>query len=205
MRPAFVKMGTTSLALFSSQHLMLSSVEAFSSYKAKIPNGSTMGAVGHQALNGGNARNAFGNAFAGAGRAWTTSLCQADSDGDGMTNGYELGDPCCVWSQGAADWNGKRTTGLTQPGIANSGADVTTTHGCPAPAPAPAPTPTPTPAPTPTPTPAPTPAPTPTPTPAASSAPTGAPADATSPAAARFGLGLLAGFVGVQSAVLLLW
>jgi hypothetical protein len=24
-------------------------------------------------------------------------LCNADSDGDGKTNGEELGDPCCVW------------------------------------------------------------------------------------------------------------
>ena len=25
----------------------------------------------------------------------------ADSDGDGQTNGFELGDPCCVWTSGA--------------------------------------------------------------------------------------------------------
>ena len=31
-----------------------------------------------------------------------TKLCCADSDGDGQTNGHELGDDCCVWTQGAA-------------------------------------------------------------------------------------------------------
>lgn len=27
------------------------------------------------------------------------SICQLDSDGDGRTNGEELGDPDCVWSK----------------------------------------------------------------------------------------------------------
>ena len=27
--------------------------------------------------------------------------CEADTDGDGQTNGLELGDPCCLWSVGA--------------------------------------------------------------------------------------------------------
>ncbi|CAD7967351.1 unnamed protein product [Amoebophrya sp. A25] len=48
-----------------------------------------------------------------------------------MSNGYELGDPCCVWTSGSSSWNGKRTTGLTSPGLANSGSDVTTVHSCP--------------------------------------------------------------------------
>lgn len=34
-------------------------------------------------------------AFAAAGHVWTKELCQADSDGDGATNGAELGDPNC--------------------------------------------------------------------------------------------------------------
>ena len=29
-------------------------------------------------------------------------LCRKDSDGDGKTNGEELGDPNCVWMEGAA-------------------------------------------------------------------------------------------------------
>ena len=46
--------------------------------------------------------NPFGEAFAAEGYAWTIELCEADSDGDGATNGQELGDPCCVWKRGAA-------------------------------------------------------------------------------------------------------
>jgi len=41
--------------------------------------------------------NAFGAALQEAGFNWTQALCEADSDGDGMTNGEELGDPCCLW------------------------------------------------------------------------------------------------------------
>ena len=40
-------------------------------------------------------------AFADAGRNWTTTLCRADSDDDGASNGEELGDPNCVWTVGA--------------------------------------------------------------------------------------------------------
>jgi hypothetical protein len=28
------------------------------------------------------------------------ALCVLDTDGDGVTNGVEMGDPCCVWVQG---------------------------------------------------------------------------------------------------------
>lgn len=31
---------------------------------------------------------------------WDSCLCQRDSDGDGKTNGEELGDPDCVWQEG---------------------------------------------------------------------------------------------------------
>ena len=31
---------------------------------------------------------------------WTTALCRSDSDGDGKTNGEELGDPFCIWERG---------------------------------------------------------------------------------------------------------
>ena len=42
--------------------------------------------------------NAFGAAFAAAAKTWTRELCEQDSDGDGFTNGEELGDPCCMWN-----------------------------------------------------------------------------------------------------------
>lgn len=30
---------------------------------------------------------------------WTQELCEKDSDGDGLTKGEELGDPCSQWSE----------------------------------------------------------------------------------------------------------
>lgn len=44
--------------------------------------------------------NPFGAAFVSSGFRWTAELCSADSDGDGRTNGEELGDPCCTWKEG---------------------------------------------------------------------------------------------------------
>lgn len=44
--------------------------------------------------------NHFGESFRLAGLTWTQELCRADSDGDGISNGAELGDPCCIWIQG---------------------------------------------------------------------------------------------------------
>ena len=39
--------------------------------------------------------------FAANGYAWDETICRKDSDGDGKSNGEELGDPNCVWVQGA--------------------------------------------------------------------------------------------------------
>ena len=33
-------------------------------------------------------------------QTWNECLCRRDSDGDGLTNGEELGDPNCVWEAG---------------------------------------------------------------------------------------------------------
>ncbi|XP_052806755.1 temptin-like [Mya arenaria] len=60
-------------------------------------------------------KNPFAQAFAAAGHVWTVALCQADSDGDGVTNGAELGDPTCVWTAGGSPTG--RATG--HPGICN--------------------------------------------------------------------------------------
>eukprot|EP00759_Apiculatamorpha_spiralis_P043399 PhF_6_TR40803/c0_g1_i1/m.61659 len=76
-----------------------------STYVALIPNGDTLpgiSAMGHINPSGGGTLNPFGLDFANAGRQWTSSLCQLDSDGDGFTNGMELGDPECVWVSGMA-------------------------------------------------------------------------------------------------------
>lgn len=95
---------------------------AWQSYKSKIPSGE-MGGVGHSSCtspsscSGGGSRNAFGSAFANAGREWNKDLCEADSDGDGQSNGLELGDPCCIWSAGDTP---QFTTDLSAPGSSSS-------------------------------------------------------------------------------------
>lgn len=75
-------------------------------FVALVPNGANVPgvkAIGHSDGTGAGEEdtvNDFGKAFEEAGEKWTTELCQADTDGDGQTNGQELGDPCCVWSEG---------------------------------------------------------------------------------------------------------
>lgn len=97
---------------------------AYREYISEIPNGANIvvdaqpiAAVGHTNPAGGGARNLFGSAFQLAGNAWTTTLCMADSDGDGVLNGVELGDPCCRWSKGMAP---ERSDFLSHPGDSKS-------------------------------------------------------------------------------------
>lgn len=97
--------------------------KALPSFGSKIPNGERVpcpdGAdandclggycrgLGHGSCAGGISGiptqdlNPFGTDWRDSGFEWTADLCQADSDGDGYTNGEELGDPCCVWVAGA--------------------------------------------------------------------------------------------------------
>jgi len=106
------------------------SVDAFPTFGMKIPNGVSVpcpdGAegcndagvclsLGHPAC-GGHRKgeddfldsngtrvvnlNPFGEDWKASGFQWTRELCELDSDGDGYTNGEELGDPCCEWVQG---------------------------------------------------------------------------------------------------------
>eukprot|EP00391_Amoebophrya_sp_Ameob2_P008144 CAMPEP_0178992466 /NCGR_PEP_ID=MMETSP0795-20121207/6129_1 /TAXON_ID=88552 /ORGANISM="Amoebophrya sp., Strain Ameob2" /LENGTH=426 /DNA_ID=CAMNT_0020684349 /DNA_START=277 /DNA_END=1557 /DNA_ORIENTATION=- len=75
------------------------SIHAYPSNKQQIPNADKFPYLGH--VSGGPpTRNAFGSAFAANGWAWDAVLCQADTDGDGFSNGEELGDPNCTWRQG---------------------------------------------------------------------------------------------------------
>mmetsp|Transcript_50422 Transcript_50422/g.109514 ORF Transcript_50422/g.109514 Transcript_50422/m.109514 type:complete len:255 (+) Transcript_50422:113-877(+) len=81
-------------------------VEAFPSWRGWIPNGFHVilsKDIACPGLGHGNFTskalllNAFGEAFRKEGLKWSLALCQADSDGDGLSNGEELGDPCCQW------------------------------------------------------------------------------------------------------------
>ncbi|GFR82423.1 temptin, partial [Elysia marginata] len=68
--------------------------------------------VGHLNPDGGGALNPFGVDWIVECRKWTQALCEKDSDGDGLTNGQELGDPDCVWTIGTTP---ARSTDLTHP------------------------------------------------------------------------------------------
>ena len=99
--------------------------EALPSFGSKVPNGQAVpcppsnpecsrsgycAGLGHPDCGGAQAEDRvegvltlgpFGNDFRANGFTWTKELCETDSDGDGYTNGDELGDPCCVWTQGS--------------------------------------------------------------------------------------------------------
>ncbi|XP_071155442.1 tyramine beta-hydroxylase-like isoform X1 [Mytilus edulis] len=97
---------------------------AYPNFKDIIPNGNGVPhpckanyvwhGVGHNNPLGGGSRNQFGLDFKAAGTSWTPELCRKDSDGDGRTNGEELGDPECIWKQGDFP---SRLTDITHPGV----------------------------------------------------------------------------------------
>ncbi|CAL1534325.1 unnamed protein product, partial [Lymnaea stagnalis] len=103
---------------------LLQCVTSYRLYQANIPNGDAVPhpckanaiwqGVGHFLDEGTGFRNPFGADFEKEGHIWTTALCQKDSDGDGKTNGQELGDPSCVWTKGTVP---SHTTGLSHPGV----------------------------------------------------------------------------------------
>ena len=74
---------------------------------SKIPNGSKFQCANcHINSAGGGARNGFGQAVEsrvspnGQENFWSPSFASLDSDGDGFTNGQELGDPSGTWTTG---------------------------------------------------------------------------------------------------------
>lgn len=84
---------------------------------AKLPNGNSYGlTLGHP---GGVTRKAtsLASSFYSNGQKWNKAFCAADADGDGQTNGFEMGDPCCTWSIGKTPMF---TTGLSDPNSAAS-------------------------------------------------------------------------------------
>lgn len=104
---------------------------ALPEFVALIPNGElgkhpTAGIgcqyIGHTPCAPGEERNKFGLDFNAAGRQWTKELCELDSDGDGVSNGQELGDPCCQWSPGNDQV--LRKTQLSHPGVEDNVTDA---------------------------------------------------------------------------------
>jgi hypothetical protein len=76
---------------------------AHSAFVGMIPNAANVpgrAALGHTNKIGGGTLSVFGQAFLAAGKTWRPEVCLGDSDGDGESNGAELGDPCCQWQFG---------------------------------------------------------------------------------------------------------
>jgi dopamine beta-monooxygenase len=91
--------------------LTAAQADARPNYLRNIPAAPGSCGACHISPGGGGARNPFGVAFQDNGIKWDATLCAADSDGDGASNGVELGDPNCMWMQGDA-----ATTAVSNPG-----------------------------------------------------------------------------------------
>lgn len=104
--------------------LAFTQVRGWPSFAGRIPNGYNVphpcldlmwGPVGHTNIDLPVERNQFGTDFGMLGqKLWTEDLCRADSDGDGRTNGQELGDPDCIWKVGDEPTS---TQNITHPAI----------------------------------------------------------------------------------------
>ena len=88
---------------------------AFGNYRNRVPNGNVASCqTCHVKSDGGKPWNAFGEQIrkVGAPPVWA-DLVDLDADGDGQTNGQELGDPCGDWVMGATP---PRTADISRPG-----------------------------------------------------------------------------------------
>jgi hypothetical protein len=121
---------------------LASPAAAISSYQSHIPNGTKNGCrTCHVSAFGANPWNDFGKdvlrqdpdvteadlaGATGQNRnynqtpSWDVALCQLDSDGDGQSNGQELGDPNCEWIFATPAVHPARTTDISNPGDASS-------------------------------------------------------------------------------------
>lgn len=63
----------------------------------EVPNGDTLGCIGCHPF--ASALNPFSTQMKDAANVWL-DFCELDADGDGYSNGAELGDPDCVWAVG---------------------------------------------------------------------------------------------------------
>lgn len=90
------------LAVLVTVHVAL----GYQTFQDNVPNGANVpnpcgdgnwDGVGHLLQGGTGTLNPFGEDFRSNNFEWSVSLCLKDSDGDGRTNGQELGDPDCDW------------------------------------------------------------------------------------------------------------
>lgn len=110
-----------SLALAAALAVALTpSADAYASYVKLIPNGGNVPDspnIGHLSADGTTGLNDFGEAYAKT-DGWGAELCMEDTDGDGYTNGQELGDPCCTWT--TSNTAGLITSGISHPSDASA-------------------------------------------------------------------------------------
>jgi predicted ferric reductase len=110
--------------------LLIQSTHSHSKYRDNLPNSQilysqpNLNFLGHQNLET-KQLNWFGFDFAGNGYQWTKDLCFLDSDGDGQSNGLELGDPSCSWSVDQPNPNDKWYTNVN---ISHPGDSTSTTN-----------------------------------------------------------------------------
>lgn len=123
-----------SLALVGGSLLFASQSQARSNYPRAIPNGTVNNCeTCHINPAGAGARNAFGEdvrSHTVGGLPDWSALYDLDSDGDGQTNGEELGDPCGTWTEGAAP---PRTNAISKPGDDSDTSADPNTPACDAP------------------------------------------------------------------------
>jgi len=96
---------------------VIASTYAYQQDLAKLPNGKSYGlTLGHP---GGATKRvtSIASTFYKAGQQWSKAFCMADADGDGQSNGLEMGDPCCKWTVGQTP---QFITGLSDPNSAAS-------------------------------------------------------------------------------------
>ena len=127
---SFLKKASFALAALFLIAGLADQVEARGKRVNQIPNGAAFGCAGcHVDPNGGGARNAFGQMIGqqfltGAGFVgdviWGPELAALDADGDGATNGEELGDPAGTWDWQAGDANPGDPDAVTRPWDAES-------------------------------------------------------------------------------------
>ena len=105
------------LSLVSTAALMLSlmvidSAEAYENRVSEVPSNPWNCQLCHVSQYGAGARTVFGedvkDSANGFPISWET-LCELDSDDDGVTNGVELGDPSCTWRDGDPQVEGTPT------------------------------------------------------------------------------------------------
>ena len=102
-------------------------------YQNDIPNGITLGCVACHVQNNDPNLNPFGTDVSSrksGGLPNWVALFALDSDGDGQTNGEELGDPCGTWRKGRTP---PRTTEISNPGRAASMSATPNVPACGAP------------------------------------------------------------------------